>query len=127
MCIRDSATAIIVKDAFTSGGAQNKNLTTGNTYQLSNLVYYAGEKLTMRSGFQGVYRRDRSVSEDNFYGEFTFSDLASYVAGKPLQYRITCCDPVVNPGQTKLAFFSQHDLQLTRTFTLLLGLRYQYQ
>jgi hypothetical protein len=122
-----TATAIIVKDAFTSGGSQNKNLTTGNTYQLSNLIYYAGEKLTMRSGFQGVYRRDRSVSEDNFYGEFTFSDLASYVAGKPLKYRITCCDPVFNLGQTKLAFFSQNDLKLTRTFTLLLGLRYQYQ
>ena len=122
-----TATAIIVKDAFTSGGAQNKNLTTGNTYQLSNLVYYAGEKVTMRSGFQGVYRRDRSFSQDNFYGEFTFSDLASYLAGKPLKYRITCCNPLFNYSQTKLAFFSQNDLKLSRTFTLLLGARYQWQ
>jgi len=122
-----NATAIIVKDAFTSGGVQNKNLTTGNTYQLSNLVYYAGEKLTMRSGFQGTYRKDRSVSEDNFYGEFTFSDLATYLAGKPLKYRITCCEPVFDFSQSKLAFFSQNDLKLSRTFTLLLGARYQYQ
>jgi len=122
-----TATAVIVKDAFTSGGAQNKNLTTGNTFQLSNLLYYAGEKLTMRSGFQGIYERDRSFSEDNFYGEFTFSDLASYLAGKPLKYRITCCNPVFNLSQTKLAFFSQNDLKLSRTFTLLLGARYQWQ
>jgi hypothetical protein len=122
-----TATAIIVKDAFTSGGVQNKNLTTGNIYELSNLLYYAGEKLTMRSGFQGAYRRDRSVSEDNFFGEFTFSDLGSYLAGKPLKYRITCCDPEFNLSQTKLAFFSQNDLKLTRTFTLLFGTRYSYQ
>ena len=88
-----NALAIIVKDAFNGGGAQNKRTQNGNEYELSNLIYFAGEKLTMRSGFQGWQRRTRSFSEDNFYGEFTFSDLASFRAGKPLKYRITCCDP----------------------------------
>src|SRR5262249_46343771 len=35
--------------------------------------------------------------------------------------------PAFNLSQTKLAFFSQNDLKLSRTFTLLLGLRYMYQ
>src|SRR5207247_11320013 len=109
------------------GGGQNRNRTDGKTYELSNLIYFAGDKLTMRSGFQGSHRRERSFSEDNFFGEFTFSDLASYRAGKPLKYRITCCDPSFKMGQTQVGFFSQNDLKLTRTFTLMLGGRYQIQ
>ena len=122
-----NALAIIVKDAFTSGGAQNKNLSDMDTYQLSNLVYYAGEKLTMRSGVQGWYRRLNLLNQDNFSGEFTFSDLDSYRAGKPLKYRISCCDPNFKMSQTQVGFFSQNDLKLTRTFTLMLGGRYQIQ
>ena len=122
-----NAPAIIVKDAFTGGGAQNKQTQNGNEYELSNLIYFAGEKLTMRSGFQGWQRRQRSVYQDNFYGEFTFSDLASYRAGKPLKYRITCCDPFIKLRQTQVGLFSQNDFKLTRTFTLMLGVRYQMQ
>ena len=121
------ALAIIVKDAFTDGGAQNRASIDGNTYELSNLIYYAGEKLTMRSGFQGWYRHERSFSQDNFFGEFTFSDLASFRAGKPLKYRITCCDPTFKMGQTQIAFFSQNDFKLTKTFSLMLGARYSVQ
>ena len=122
-----NALAIIVKDAFTSGGAQNKNLSDMDTYQLSNLIYFAGEKLTMRSGVQGWYRRLNLLNQDNFSGEFTFSDLDSYRAGKPLKYRISCCDPNFKMSQTQVGFFSQNDLKLTRTFTLMLGGRYQIQ
>jgi hypothetical protein len=122
-----NALAIIVKDAFTRGGAQNRYQANTNTYELSNLIYFAGEKLTMRSGVQTWHRRRSVLSQDNFYGEFTFSDLASYEAGKPLKYRITCCEPLFRMSQTQLAFFSQNDLKLTRTFTLMLGGRYQIQ
>jgi hypothetical protein len=122
-----NAPAIIVKDAFTGGGAQNKNRSDGNQYDLSNLIYFAGEMLTMRSGFQAMHRRKRSISEENFFGEWTFSDLASYHAGKPLKYRITCCDPLSRLSQTQVALFSQNDFKLSRTFTLMLGARYQIQ
>ena len=122
-----NALAIIVKDAFTSGGAQNRSSIDGNTYEFSNLIYFAGEKFTMRSGFQGLHRREHLVSEDNFFGEFTFSDLASFQAGKPLKYRITCCEPSFDMSQTQASFFSQNDFKLTRTFTLMLGARYQVQ
>jgi hypothetical protein len=122
-----NALAIIVRDAFERGGAQNKNRVDRDTYELSNLIYFAGDKLTMRSGVQSWHLRKRSISEDNFYGEFTFSDLASYRAGKPLKYRITCCDPVYEMSQTQVSLFSQNDFKLTNTFTLMLGVRYQMQ
>ena len=118
---------IVVKDAFTGGGSQNRSLINGNEYELNNLIYYAGENLTMRSGFRGWHRSEHSVSEDNFFGEFTFSDLESYRAGRPLKYRVKCCDPLFKMSQTHLVFFSQNDFNLTPTFTLMLGVRYFMQ
>ncbi len=122
-----NAQAIIVKDAFTGGGAQNERRVDGNDYELSNLIYFAGEKLTVRSGFQMLHRSERSISEDNFYGEFTFSDLARYRAGTPLHYRVTCCDPLFELSRTQISLFSQNDFRLSNTFTLMLGVRYQGQ
>ena len=122
-----NALGIIVKDAFTGGGAQNTRRVDGDQYELSNLIYFVGDKLTMRSGFQMSHRRERLISEENFYGEFTFSDLASYRAGTPLQYRVTCCDPLFNLNHTEVGLFSQNDFRLSNTFTLMLGIRYQIQ
>ena len=122
-----NALAIIVKDAFESGGAQNHSRSDTDTYEFSNLVYFAGDMLTMRSGVQGTYLRRTSLTEDNFFGEFVFSDLASYRAGKPLKYRITCCDPTYRISQTQVALFSQNDFKVSKTFTLMLGFRYQIQ
>jgi hypothetical protein len=122
-----NALAVIVKDAFTGGGAQNQARNDADTYELSNLIYFAGEKLTMRSGLQAWHKQNHLFSEENFFGEYTFSDLASFQAGKPLKYRITCCEPSFDFTQTQVAFFSQNDLKLTKTFTLMLGLRYSVQ
>ncbi len=121
------ALGIVVKDAFTGGGSQDRNLIHGNEYELNNLFYFAGDNLTMRSGFRGWHRSERSIAEDNFFGEFTFSDLESYRAGEPLKYRIKCCDPAFDMSQTQLVFFSQNDFKLTPTFTLMLGIRYFVQ
>ena len=122
-----NALGIVVKDAFTGGGAQNRDLINGNEYELNNLIYYAGDNLTMRSGFRGWRRSERSVSEDKFFGEFTFSDLESYRAGAPLKYRIKCCDPAFEISDSHLVVFSQNDFKLTPTFTLMLGIRYFVQ
>ncbi len=121
------ALSIIVKDAFTSGGAQNRTRIDGTTYNVSNLFYYAGEKLTMRTGFQGYYRTERNFDQSNFFGEFTFSSLDSYLAGRPLKYRITCCDPQFDTSLLTTGIFSQNDIKLTKTFTLMVGARYFYQ
>ncbi len=122
-----NALGIVVKDAFTGGGSQNRSLINGNVYEASNLVYFEGDNLTMRSGFQFFRRSERSDSEDNFFGEFTFSDLESFRAGRPLKYRVACCDPLFNLSQTHFVLFSQNDFRLTPTFTLMLGVRYFMQ
>ncbi len=122
-----NATAITVRGAFDAGGAQNLKRTDRNTYELSNLVYFAGDTLTMRAGVQAWHMRQSVYSEENFFGEFTFSDLESFHAGTPLQYRVRCCDPLFKMSQTQVALFSQNDFRLSNTLTLMLGARYQVQ
>src|SRR5206468_258522 len=87
----------------------------------------SGEKLTNRSGVQTYYRREQTFDQSNFFGEFTFSSLDSYIAGRPVKYRITCCDPLFNTDVLTTALFSQNDIKVSRTFTLMLGTRYFYQ
>ena len=121
------ATKINVKGALEAGGAQNRSRTDRDIYEVSNLIYFAGDRLTMRTGVQAWHLRNRIDSERDFFGEFTFSGLASYRAGRPEQYSITCCDPLFEMSQTQVAFFAQNDIRLTNTFTLMLGARYQIQ
>ena len=122
-----NAPAIAVKGAFDTGGAQNLKRLNRNIYELSNLVYFAGDTLKIRGGVQAWHMRQSIFSEEGFFGEFTFSDLASFRAGTPLQYRVRCCDPLFEMSQTQVALFSQNDFRLTNTFTLMLGARYQVQ
>ncbi len=122
-----NAPKIDVKGSFEGGGAQNLSRNDRDTYEVSNLVYFAGDRLTMRSGVQAWHMRNRITSEEDFFGQFIFSDLASFNAGQPLQYSITCCDPLFETSQTQVALFSQNDIRLTNTFTLMLGFRYQIQ
>ena len=119
--------AINVLDAFNGGGGQNYNKLDATIYEFGNLLYRAGEKLTFRGGFSGSYRRDKSIIESNTVGEFTFSDLASYRAGRPIQYGVTRGNPVVDLNLLQVAAFVQNDLRITNRFTLFLGLRYEDQ
>jgi hypothetical protein len=121
------ALSIIVKDAFTAGGAQNRVRIDGTTYNVSNLFYYAGDKLTMRSGVQTYYRKEHNLDQSNFFGEFTFSSLDSYRAGRPIKYRITCCNRLFDTDLFTGSLFSQNDIKMSKTFTLMLGMRYFYQ
>ena len=122
-----NATAVNVLDAFNGGGSQERRDQRASTYQFGNLHYYSGERFTLRSGTDGRYRDERSRNEQNYTGEFTFSDLESYRSGLPLKYRVTRGEPFFQNKQFELAFFSQHDAKLTNRFTLSYGLRYEFQ
>ncbi len=119
--------AINVLDAFNGGGGQSLLESDVRTYEFGNLLYHVNDRLTLRSGFSGAYRRERLIQESNFLGEFTFSDLDSFRARTPLQYRETQGEPELDWSQFQAALFVQSDLRLTNRFTLFLGLRYEGQ
>jgi hypothetical protein len=121
------ALRIQVLDAFSAGGAQNRSEKDERNYDFSNLYTRLGEKVTIRAGSHGQYLSDRSFSENNFGGTFTFSSLDSYSAGKPLTYRVTRGNPLLETDQLQLSFFDQNDWKVTPRLTLMLGARYDVQ
>ena len=118
---------INVLDAFESGGAQNKSERDGRDYEFSNLYTRLGEKVTIRAGSQGRYRTSRSLSETNFGGTFTFSNLDAYLAGRPLNYRVTRGNPLLEVNHFEASFFTQNDWKVSPRLTLMLGGRYDAQ
>ncbi len=118
---------INVLDAFSSGGAQNRAENTGRTYEFSNLYTRFGETLTLKTGVQGAYGQNSSLSENNFTGTFTFSSLAAFLQGRALNFRVNRGNPAMDTGQLELAFFVQNDLRVTPKFTLMFGSRYEIQ
>jgi hypothetical protein len=122
-----NALRINVLDAFSAGGAQNRAESTGRNYDFSSLYTRLGEKVTVRAGSQGRYRTSRSLSENNFGGTFTFSSLESYLAGQPLNYRVTRGNPLLEVNQFEASFFLQNDWKASPRLTLMLGARYDVQ
>ena len=118
---------INVLDAFETGGAQNRSEKKSRDYDFSNLYTRLGEKLALRAGTQGRYRTSRSFSQNDFGGTFIFSTLESYVAGKPLNYRVTRGNPLLDTNQAELSFFIQNDWKVSPRLTLMLGSRYDAQ
>ncbi len=121
------ALRINVLDAFSSGGAQNKSEITRRDFDFSNLYTRLGEKVTVRAGTQGRYRASQSFSQSDFGGTFTFSTLESYLAGRPLNYRVTRGNPLLDTNQLELSYFLQNDWKVSPRLTLMLGARYDAQ
>src|SRR5207249_6923687 len=127
---RVSAQAINVLDSFNDGGGQNNNLSNNRNSEFSNLLMYSGAKWTVKSGFQGLYRMNHSKQENNFLGTYTFSRLADYLAGRPLQFTQTLGNPqlpVLDVNQFEMASFIQNDWKMTKKFNLSFGARYEAQ
>ena len=118
---------INVLDAFETGGAQNRSEKKSRDYDFSNLYTRLGEKVTIRAGSQGRYRTSRSLSATNFGGTFTFSSLDSYLAGRPLNYRVTRGIPLLDVDQLEASFLLQNDWKVSPRLTLMLGARYDLQ
>src|SRR5207247_670909 len=121
------AEAIDVLDAFNAGGGQNNSLDNNRHLEVSNLLMFSGNKWTVKSGFQSLYRRNHSLHQNNFIGTFKFSSLADYISGRPLQFTQTRGNPLLDVNQLEVAPFIQNDWKMTPKFNLSLGARYEAQ
>ena len=124
---RLNAQAINVLDSFNGGGGQNNSLGSNRNIEADNLLMYSGARWTVKTGFQSLYRLDHSLQQNNFIGTFTFSNLADYVAGLPLQFTQTRGNPLLDDTQFELAAFVQNDWKMTKKLNLSFGARYEAQ
>jgi hypothetical protein len=118
---------INVLDAFGRGGAQNRSESVERNYNFDTMYTRAGESLTLKTGVEGSYRTDRTMSTNGFGGTFTFSSLDAYLAGTPLNYRVTRGTPVIETDQLEASAFLQLDAAVSSQLTLMFGARYHAQ
>ncbi len=119
--------AVNVLDAFRAGGAQDKTDNQAREYNFSNLLTRMGSAWTLKAGIDGSYRTNHNYSIQNYAGTFTFSNLQDYVAGRPITYRITRGNPVLDLNQLEMSAFMQNDFKVNQRLTLMAGGRYDWQ
>jgi len=121
------APTIIVRDAFTSGGAQVGGSRRAHDLRvLSDLDYIRGIH-SVRGGVDlwGTWYTSDQVS--NHLGTYTFASLADFDAGKPTFYTRRLGDPLIKYLEAWLGAYVQDDMRFSKAFTLSIGLRYEGQ
>jgi hypothetical protein len=120
--------SINVLDAFNSGGAQNRTRRRGTNYNFGNTLRWAVRPtLNLTLGTDFTYNKNYSSSETNYLGQFVFSSLEDFVAERPITFRRTTGDPVVNVNQFEGALFVQADWRVNPKLNVGAGIRYQAQ
>ena len=122
-----NAPRIVVRDAFSTGGSTDRGTESDDSFEFGELLMYTGQNVSIKTGFDGQYSREHSESFDNFNGTFTFSDLATFVAGEPITYSVNQGDPLLEVNQFEAAGFIQSDFRVTPRLTVGMGLRYEAQ
>jgi hypothetical protein len=130
------APAIMVQDAFNSGGNQNSLFTDNSTrdIEFTNDTTYTYKKHTLKFGFRAEGERLETFSRSNFGGTFTFFSLDQYrrvlegVPGvRPAQFTITEGDPATELSQWEMGWFLQDDWKIANNLTLSYGIRHEFQ
>lgn len=121
------APAVVVLDAFSSGGAQIAGGRRATDFEFGADVDYARGRHSARAGILlegGLYRSD---DRRNYAGTFTFASLADYQAGRPTTFSQRLGEPFVEFSHAQFGWYVQDDIRIARPLSLSLGLRQEFQ
>ncbi len=121
------APAIIVQDAFNSGGAQQAGRVNGKNLTFASDVDHVRGIHSWRGGIQLYADWYRANLNNNYLGTYTFSSLEAYQAGEPLLYTRSTGDPSLHFFHARLGAYFQDDIRVKKGLTLSPGVRYSYQ
>jgi hypothetical protein len=121
------APAVLVLDAFNSGGAQVSGGRNGTDFEFASDIDYVKGRHSARAGFLfegGWYRSDDARNQG---GTFTFASREAFLAGLPTTYTERRGDPLVKYGQAQLGLYIQDDFRAARSLSLSFGVRQELQ
>jgi hypothetical protein len=121
------APTIIVQDAFTSGGAQQRQVATVRQTSLASDIDYVRGIHSWRGGVQIDGNWFTASSSFNYLGTYTFSDMEAYLRGEPLLYTRSLGTPEVQYQNLQGGVYFQDDIRVKRGLTLSPGVRYSLQ
>ena len=119
--------AVLVLDAFNSGGAQIAGGRNSTDMELAVDVDYAKGRHSARLGLLFEAGRYRSDETRNAGGTFTFASLDAFTAGRPTTYTVRTGDPYVAFNHAQAGWYVQDDIRLAKTFSVSLGVRQEVQ
>jgi hypothetical protein len=121
------APAIVVQDAFTSGGAQRRQFADIQNVSLSSDVDHVRGIHSWRAGLQMDTQWFEATSAFNYLGTYTFSSLEAYDQGTPILYTKSIGASEVTYRNVQGALYLQDDIRVKRGLTLSPGVRYTLQ
>jgi hypothetical protein len=122
-----TAPAVMVLNAFNSGGAQISGGRRVNEIQLADDLDIAIGRHAVRTGIQfdaGRYHTDILRNGD---GTFTFSSLAAYTAGTPTTFTRNAGNPDVTVSQAEAGAYVEDDVRVRQNLTISGGIRQEIQ
>jgi len=122
-----TAPAVLVLNAFDSGGAQLGGSRGADIVEFTDDLDIAVGRHAFRTGVQleaGCYRTSELR---NTAGTFTFASLDAYAAGRPTTFTRNVGDPHVSIGQAQLGVYVQDDIRARKDLTISAGVRQEAQ
>lgn len=121
------APAIIVQDAFNSGGAQQAGRVHGKNLTFASDLDYVRGINSWRGGVQLYADWYRADLRNNYLGTYFFSSPDAYEAGTPTLYTRSIGDPTLSFMHARIGWYFQDDVRVKKGLTLSPGVRYSYQ
>jgi len=120
--------SINVIDAFNKGGAGISNNSQSRTVEVAdNFDFSIGRKHAMRIGALFEGGRYQNFDAQNAAGTFTFGDLDSYNAGRPLQFTQRRGEVTTSFNQYEFGLYWQDDIRVNKNLSLSVGVRQELQ
>ena len=121
------APAVLVMNAFSSGGAQVAGSSGARQVEIADDLDVAAGRHAWRAGVQIEAGRFRTDERRNESGTFTFASLDDYRAGLPTTFSRNTGDPHVEVSQAQVGLYVQDDFRARKNLTISGGLRQEIQ
>jgi hypothetical protein len=119
--------SVVVQDAFTGGGAQQKGGQHAVEFELASDLDYVRGAHSWRTGLLLEGGTFRSNAASNYLGTYTFASLADYNAGRPSNFTVRLGDPTIRYSTLQAAAYLQDDWRVARSVLVSPGIRYGVQ
>ena len=122
-----TAPAVIVIDAFSSGGAGVSSEGATRTLEISDNFDFTIGKHAMRAGLLLETGSFRNLDSRNASGTFTFGSLEAFLAGTPNTFTQRVGQLRTAFSQSQLGVYFQDDFRVNRSLSLSVGVREELQ
>lgn len=122
-----AAPAIIVLDAFNSGGAQIQSNHSIRQVMVADNLDFVVANHSLRVGFLTESGSYTTSDRRNATGTFTFASLQDFQAARPIIFTRRLGEPQVSFNQFQAGLYFEDDVRLKKNLTLSYGVRYEAQ